>query len=375
MHAHDERHRLGLRALAARRDEIQTLEGRLAQARRQHIELQASLHRFLERYHRRVGSLAREWQALEQQLDPAHTPLPDTVCSTVPDRDDVEIPDADADVDTAAPAISEPPAELKVLYRRLARRIHPDRARDEVERLERNALMVRANAAFAAGDRDALDALLAEVTAMDSAAQSTADLSAQLVQCMRTLARLRRALREVEATIGVLRTSADWQFMEQTLCEEARGHDPLGRLACRLEARIREAHDRLDAQARRASAQRPFPTRAGDWVSSAAEAALADRLHGLGLCYRYRPTLAIAGGAPLRPLFAIERAQAPVLWEHVSRHENPAALAARLSRYLAAGYRIGEDLLLSHEHADGSLDLERIERQLRWLAAGTSNAA
>ena len=52
-----------------------------------------------------------------------------------------------------------PAAELKSLYRRLARRFHPDLARTEEEQVRHAALMARINALYRAGDRAGLEAL------------------------------------------------------------------------------------------------------------------------------------------------------------------------------------------------------------------------
>jgi len=64
----------------------------------------------------------------------------------------------EAGEDESAP---EPPptADLKSLYRRLARRFHPDLARTEEEQVRHAALMARINALYRAGDREGLEAL------------------------------------------------------------------------------------------------------------------------------------------------------------------------------------------------------------------------
>jgi hypothetical protein len=62
------------------------------------------------------------------------------------------------DVEEAAPSADEE-AELKSLYRRLARRHHPDLARDEEEQVRAASLMVRINALYRAGDLAGLRAL------------------------------------------------------------------------------------------------------------------------------------------------------------------------------------------------------------------------
>lgn len=49
-----------------------------------------------------------------------------------------------------------PSAELRTLYREVAKRIHPDLATDEADRLKREQLMAEANAAYQKGDAQSL---------------------------------------------------------------------------------------------------------------------------------------------------------------------------------------------------------------------------
>ncbi|MDT3398278.1 hypothetical protein RKE29_16775 [Streptomyces sp. B1866] len=55
-----------------------------------------------------------------------------------------------------------PTEEARRLYRELARKAHPDLARDEADRERRGDFIVRVNAAYAAGDEDGLRALADE---------------------------------------------------------------------------------------------------------------------------------------------------------------------------------------------------------------------
>ena len=56
--------------------------------------------------------------------------------------------------------VPDPPPGLKTLFRELAKRIHPDFARDEVEQKHFTLLMARANQAYARGDAEMLQQLL-----------------------------------------------------------------------------------------------------------------------------------------------------------------------------------------------------------------------
>jgi len=86
---------------------------------------------------------------------------------------------------------------LKKLYRELARRFHPDLGADQAERDRRTAIMSQINAAYAAGDADALQAL----------AEGDGDPSAPLA--LLTLRGLRSQAAEIDTQIERLTRTRD----------------------------------------------------------------------------------------------------------------------------------------------------------------------
>jgi hypothetical protein len=97
-------------------------------------------------------------------------------------------------------------AQLRRLYRDLARRCHPDLAGDHADRSRREALMQRVNEAFDAGDAEALRAMLLETEAEDPAfaerpiADRLAWARAELARLDRQLDQLRREMTEVQVS-------------------------------------------------------------------------------------------------------------------------------------------------------------------------------
>jgi len=86
--------------------------------------------------------------------------------------------------------------DLKVLYRRLARLLHPDLARgDDAERARRSHLMARASEAYRRRDRTALELLAERVGARDGAADLTE---------AERLAHLARRIAVIDVTRGKL---------------------------------------------------------------------------------------------------------------------------------------------------------------------------
>jgi hypothetical protein len=83
-------------------------------------------------------------------------------------------PEAGGDAGDAEGAVDGAGSELKTLYRRLARLLHPDLARgDEAERARLSELMARANEAYRRGDRAALELLAERVGAGELAVDVT----------------------------------------------------------------------------------------------------------------------------------------------------------------------------------------------------------
>jgi hypothetical protein len=109
-----------------------------------------------------------------------------------------------------APAAAEAPPEveaeavaLKRLYRRLARVLHPDLARDAGEQARLGALMARVNAAYAKADRTALEVMAEKV----GAGQPPGDLSpeerlAHLARRTATLGNVAASLRAERGRLG-----------------------------------------------------------------------------------------------------------------------------------------------------------------------------
>ena len=135
-----------------------------------------------------------------------------------------------------------PSGDIKKLYRKLAQKIHPDRARNEADRAWRTQLMAEANQAYGAGD----DAGLLEVYALwqegawrESTAQTeSAGLDAQL-------ARLKRRIAEIESELNRLFGSKLYELFTAANIARRAGRDLLQEMADRLDADIAAARSQL----------------------------------------------------------------------------------------------------------------------------------
>jgi hypothetical protein len=104
--------------------------------------------------------------------------------------------------------------ELHRLYRDLAKRFHPDLARTEVERQQRQPLMQQVNAAMRERDLSALRALLSEAEVTDVAFEARS-VGEKLVWAIREIARLDEVITGLEAGLSALRVTESYGLWQR----------------------------------------------------------------------------------------------------------------------------------------------------------------
>lgn len=109
------------------------------------------------------------------------------------DRQHLELGDASA-------------VKLKSLYRELVKRFHPDLARTERERQQREAVMKRINAAFHERDVDTLRSIMTE-TEIEDASFESRSVGEKLVWAIREMSRLDNLIAVISTEIETLKTS------------------------------------------------------------------------------------------------------------------------------------------------------------------------
>lgn len=141
-------------------------------------------------------------------------------------------PGGDGAGDGPAPELEDDEAVLKRLFRRLARVLHPDLARDPAEAARLGELMARVNAAYARRDRTALEVMVEKV----GAGEPPGDLSPE-----ERLAHLERRTATLERIVASLRRERDrllrtdtHRLREEALRREAAGGDWLAETAAAL---------------------------------------------------------------------------------------------------------------------------------------------
>ncbi len=140
-----------------------------------------------------------------------------------------------------------PSEELKRLYRKVAKAVHPDLATSELERPYRTSLMARANEAYKNGDMEALEQILQEWEHRDEASIFKEGQPAQSHQLQQKIIRIRLRIKEIEGKIDQLRGCELYRLMVKVEQAEQEGRDLLGEMARDLRYRIREAKELLES--------------------------------------------------------------------------------------------------------------------------------
>ncbi len=151
-----------------------------------------------------------------------------------------QAPPTSAPTPPAQPLSPASEAQLKRLYRQLARRYHPDLAADDAERAFRTERMAAINDAYAARSLTELEALAAESGAtIHTGRVQPGQTEAQMIQALQDqLARCQRRLRQIEDELRGLHQRPSVQLSLEVKVARRQGRDLLGEMADELEAKI-----------------------------------------------------------------------------------------------------------------------------------------
>lgn len=160
----------------------------------------------------------------------------------------------------AAPGIPTPPsAEIKALYRLVAKAVHPDLAGDEEDRERRTQLMATASQAYADGDQAVLHRILDGEIARPDAIKDD-ESGARLVRVLRQIAQVRARLFELVALRAALEADPMWKLSDCVRVAGERGGDPLERTDRDLRRRLASVRAQLAAlQTNAQTKESPWP--------------------------------------------------------------------------------------------------------------------
>jgi hypothetical protein len=254
-----------LAELDALRDEVaqlelecETLRGELAAFEVRHRAELADEQRFIERIASVVRQLER-WAEMLTESQPRGRAARARQVERQRTRElRQEAREADPVDEWAFPEPS-PAAELKSLYRRLARRFHPDLARTEEEQVRHAALMARINALYRAGDRAGLEAL-ADQALGSELPEPAVSLEEELRLLEERRARFESARDGLRIELAALRGCATAELLRVVRRAEEEGRDLFDELRAELAARgeralgdVRDAAGALEDAVRRAN--------------------------------------------------------------------------------------------------------------------------
>jgi hypothetical protein len=245
--------------LAKKRQELADLESELADKELQLASMQIELTAFERRYLRIVGSRYAELDEIEAQFaellarkSPADQAVQDSARQ------------ARAQADHSQAAASEqlygksmefvPSQGLKALYRRVAKRIHPDLTSDPDERLRRQKLMAEANLAYEQGDEAGLRKILEDYEISPGSVQGDGT-SAELIRAIRKIAQIRKRIGEIEAAFEEFIQSDLHKLKTKVEEAESQGRDLLSEMAVEVLVRIAEGRERIRQVAQSAKPQ------------------------------------------------------------------------------------------------------------------------
>jgi len=229
------------RQLAAARTQLAERESELAQFR-------ALLAAFESRYFRQVGQLYAELDELEARIAEREAELYDSDAA----RQRAEEARARAQESHEAAfgedreaEVPEPPLSLKALFRELAKRIHPDFARDEVEQKHFTLLMARANQAYARGDAEMLQRLLDDHREIHTMIAGE-DRAAELERIARQIRHSQRDIANLEAEQHSLLSGEIGQLYKDAEAAAREHRDLLMELATKVRQQVADAKYRFE---------------------------------------------------------------------------------------------------------------------------------
>ena len=229
--------------LFRRRAQLAHLRATLATREADLDHLRAQLNSFEGRYIRQVGVLYIQLDEWEDRIANLHNPTQPQPEALEPEPTPTDEPDPEA-------------LDLKSLFREVAKRIHPDRARSAHDELHRNHLMSQANAAFDRNDRELLQRMLNGYDPdTDSGDHPTP--AAQLARLTEQIVQTEQDILSLGAEIEALAHSEMADLRDRTAAAALDGRDLLAELAARVKGSIGIAMRRYELELGRIRRKQP----------------------------------------------------------------------------------------------------------------------
>jgi hypothetical protein len=234
------------RELEKKQAELAMLEAELIQLELDLVTLRAELTAFESRYLMTVGVLYAELDEIEAQIAEAQAGRrpKDSKVQEQAGRARAQAQESAKVASAVVEPKPQPTESLKKLFREVAKRIHPDLAANDVDRLRRQKLMAEANVAYENGDEARLRSILADWESGPEAIEGEG-VGTELIRVIRKIAQIQRRLAEIEAKDQQLRASDLYQLKAKVDQAELRGRNQLKEMASQVAHQITDAKRRL----------------------------------------------------------------------------------------------------------------------------------
>jgi hypothetical protein len=230
------------------REQLATVRSTLAEREAELAQVRAQLKTFEGRYLRQVGILYAELDDLEARIAEREVDLYDSDSArrrAAETRQRAQETHDAAFGEAGEAEEFDPPPSLKTLFREVAKRIHPDFARDEAEQKHFTLLMARANQAYSHGDTETLQRLLDDHREIDAAITGEG-AAAELLRITRQIQHAERDIASLDAERHTLLAGEVAQLFLDAEAAAREHRDLLTELATSLREEIVDARRRFE---------------------------------------------------------------------------------------------------------------------------------
>ncbi|AFL89728.1 hypothetical protein Terro_3514 [Terriglobus roseus DSM 18391] len=234
-------------ALLEKREQLASVRNTLAERESEVAQMRAQLKSFEGRYLRQVAVLYAELDDLEARIAEREAALSDSDDARRHAEESRQRAQETHDA-TYGEALEaedfEPPPSLKTLFRELAKRIHPDFARDDAEAKYFTMLMARANQAYSRGDAETLQRLLDDHLEINASVAGE-DSAAEVLRITRQIRHAERDIARLDVEQQSLFSSEIAQLHLDAEVAASQHRDLLTELATTIREQIADAQRRL----------------------------------------------------------------------------------------------------------------------------------
>jgi len=230
--------------LQSKRRELAQLRKKLADMELQLATEKADLNLFEIRYQKGVGAMYAEMDIVKAQVLNLAAKLYPNAETFREEAESAREQAREYSENKKEPTNSQkefkPPENLKKLFRRVAKKIHPDLSSSTEERKKRHDLMAKLNQAYDKLDEEGIRSILIEWET-EGYSESPMELGEQLVLVVRQLAQVRGRLYNISEEMEELELSEMFQLKINMGSAEKEGRDLLQEIADDIEGKINKA--------------------------------------------------------------------------------------------------------------------------------------